>query len=86
MGHDKADLGADVNVADDFNEYEINWTSTSVTISVNGKVARRVTEAAEIPQKPLYVRLHARSTEYNAMAEGDSFESFIEEFSYTPAK
>ena len=47
-GHDKTftDLGADANTADDFNEYEINWTSTSVTISVNGKVARRVTEAA----------------------------------------
>jgi beta-glucanase (GH16 family) len=65
--------------------YEIEWTPTAVTISVNGRVAQKVTDAANVPQKPLNVRLHARSTEYNSMAEGSSFESYIEEFSYTPS-
>ena len=87
QGHEKAfnDLGADVNAAENFNVYEIDWSSTAVSISVNGNVVRRVSGTASIPQKPLYVRLHARSTEYNSMMEGSSFESFIEEFSFTPA-
>ena len=86
--HDKvfSDLGAAINAADDFNLYEIEWTPTTVTIRVNGNVARRVSDPANVPQKPLYVRLHARSTEYNGMAEGATFESFIEEFSFTPMR
>jgi hypothetical protein len=63
--------------------YEVEWTPTAVTIRVNGNV-RRVSEPAGVPQQLLYARLHARSTEYDAMAEGAAFESFIEEFSYTP--
>ena len=81
-----SDLGADVNAAENMNLYEIDWTPTAVTISVNGRVARRVSGAANVPQKPLYVRLHARSTYYNGMAEGTAFKSFIEVFSFTPAK
>ena len=50
-----ADLGADVNAADQFNLYEIDWSPTAVTISVNGKVAQRVTDAENIPQNPLFV-------------------------------
>ena len=80
-----SDLGATVNAAASFNEYEIEWTPASVTIRVNGRVARRVDDPASVPQKPLYVRLHARSTEYNSMAEGATFESFIQEFSFMPA-
>ena len=84
--HAKAfsDLGATVNVAMEYNVYEIVWTSSSVTISVNGKVARKVSGAENVPQKPLYVRLHARSTEYNGMSEGSAFESHIAELSYVP--
>jgi hypothetical protein len=63
---------------------KVEWTPTAVTIRVNGDVVRRVSDPAGVPQRPLYARLHARSTEYNAMAEGAAFESFIEEFSYTP--
>jgi beta-glucanase (GH16 family) len=81
-----SDLGAAVNAAENYNLYEIDWSSTAVTISVNGQVVRRVSGAANIPQKPLYVRLHARSTEYNSMAEGMAFESYIENFSFTPAQ
>jgi hypothetical protein len=55
-------------------------------MSVNGQVARREANAANVPQKPLFVRLHARSTEYNSMQEGDQFESTIQSFSYTPLK
>lgn len=85
--HNKAfsHLGSAVNAAKDFNLFEISWTPTSVTISVNGQVARRVSGAANVPQKPLYVRLHARSTEYTKMLEDATFKSFIEEFSFTPA-
>ena len=72
--------------AEAFNLYEIDWTATAVTISVNGKVARRVAGTASVPQKPLFVRLHARSTEWNSMAEGAAFESYIAEFSFTPAQ
>jgi hypothetical protein len=46
---------------------------------------QRVTGTANVPQKPLFVRLHARSTEYNGMAVGESFESFVQEFSFVPA-
>ena len=86
--HDKtfSDLGPTVNAAEAFNLYEIDWSATAVTISVNGKVARRVAGAASVPQKPLFVRLHARSTEWNSMAEGAAFESYIAEFSFTPAQ
>ena len=86
--HDKtfSDLGPTVNAAEAFNLYEIDWTATAVTISVNGKVARRVAGTASVPQKPLFVRLHARSTEWNGMAEGAAFESYIAEFSFTPAQ
>jgi hypothetical protein len=85
--HNKAfsSLGASVNAAQNFNVYEIEWTSSAVTISVNGKVVRKVTGAANVPQNPLYVRLHARSTEYNSMQEGSTFKSYIEEFSFTPS-
>lgn len=84
--HNKAfsDLGASTNTAQEFNVYEIVWTPTAVTISVNGKVAREVTGAANVPQQPLFVRLHARSTDYNEMKEGTRMESYIQEFSYTP--
>eukprot|EP01043_Picozoa_sp_COSAG02_P090775 COSAG02_NODE_27586_length_606_cov_1.205128_1_plen_74_part_00 len=37
-------------------------------------------------QKPLFVRLHSRSTEYNSMLQSDTFESTIQSFSYTPLK
>ena len=60
--------------------------SSLVTISVNGVVVQRVSGASNIPQKPLYVRLHARSTEYHAMAEGGEFRSFIKDFAYIPAE
>ena len=85
--HDKvfSPLGPAVNLADTFNVFEIDWRPDVVTLSVNGAVARKVTGAANVPQKPLHVRLHARSTEYHAMSEGDAFESFIEEFSFEPA-
>jgi|EP01047_Picozoa_sp_COSAG01_P032797 beta-glucanase (GH16 family) len=79
------DLGAHVNAAEEFNLFEIDWRPSSVTISVNGVVARRVSGASHVPQKPLYARLHARSTEYHSMAEGSSFQSFLESFSFTPA-
>lgn len=78
-------LGPAVNLADTFNVFEIDWRPDAVTLSVNGAVARKVTGAANVPQKPLHVRLHARSTEYHAMSEGGAFESFIEEFSFEPA-
>ena len=51
---------------------------------VNGNVARRVTGAESVPQKPLFVRLHARSTDWHGMPDGATFESFIQEFSFTP--
>ena len=86
--HEKSfdDLGADINAATAFNDYEIEWTPTAVTISVNGRVARQEVNVANVPQKPLFVRLHARSTEYNGMLQGDTFESTIQFFSYTPLK
>lgn len=36
--------------------YEIQWSSSLVTITVNGAVVQRVSGAANIPQKPLSVR------------------------------
>jgi hypothetical protein len=78
-------LGDSINVAEEYNEYIIEWTSDAVTISVNGRVARKVTGAANVPQNPLFVRLHARSTDYNSMSGGSKFESSIQEFSWTPS-
>ena len=87
--HAKAfsDLGSQTNAADNFNVYEIDWSSNMVTITVNGAVVQRVSGAANIPQKPLFVRLHARSTDYHDMGEGDgaTFESYIKDFTFTPA-
>lgn len=79
-----SELGSSVNAADDFNWYEITWSSTSVIIKVNGVVARTVTGASSVPQKPLYVRLHSRSIAYSDMPADSTFSSFIDEFHYEP--
>jgi beta-glucanase (GH16 family) len=85
--HNKAFSALDksVNAADNFNVYEVTWTSTKLTIKVNGKTARTMTGTENIPQKPLFVRLHARSIGYSDMKEGSKFSSYIEEFQFEPA-
>merc|ERR1712032_1496437 len=45
-----AELDASVDMADNFNLFEITWTSTLVTIKVNGKTVRTVTGSGNIPR------------------------------------
>lgn len=78
-------LDSSVNLATDYNWFEVDWTSKSVTIKVNGKVVRTVTDASKVPQKPLYVQLHSRSIGYSQMPTGGTFESYIQEFHFQPA-
>lgn len=78
------ELASSVDVAENFNEYEVIWTSTSVTIKVNGKQVRSVTDASKVPQNPLQVKLHSRSIAYSDMPSGGTFASYIQEFSYEP--
>lgn len=80
------ELDSSINVADDFNTYELVWTSTSVTWKVNGKQVRKITDPSKVPQKPMYVRLHARSIAYSGMPAGTTFESYIQEFQFEPLK
>ena len=79
------DLASSVDsLADDFNWFEIEWTSTKVTISVNDKVVRTMTDADKIPQESMQVHLHSRSIGYSDMPSGSTFTSYIEEFQYEP--
>jgi beta-glucanase (GH16 family) len=77
-------LRRSVNLADNYNWFEVTWTSTAVTISVNGKVVRRVSGSGNVPQQPLYVRIHSRSIGYSEMAAGSTFSSYVEEFHFEP--
>ena len=81
---DFAELDASTNLAEEFNLFEVTWTSTLVTIKVNGKTARTISGSSNIPQKPLHVRLHARSIAYSKMPTGTTFSSYIQEFHYEP--
>ena len=86
-GHHNKDfskLDASVNLANEFNWFEVTWTSSLVTIKVNGKTVRTITGSSNIPQKPLHVRLHARSIGYSEMPTGSTFTAYIQEFHYQP--
>ena len=72
------------SLAESFNWFQIEWTSTSVEISVNGQVVRSVTDADQVPQGSMQVHLHSRSIAYSDMPSGSTFQSFIEEFHYDP--
>lgn len=78
-------LDSSVNLADDFNWFEIDWTSEKVTLKVNDKVVRTVSGADKVPQKPLKVQLHSRSIAYSDMSSDSTFSSYIEEFQFEPA-
>eukprot|EP00937_MAST-01D_sp_MAST-1D-sp2_P007096 g7096.t1 len=85
-GHDKqfTELDAAVDLANNFNWFEVVWAPDSVTISVNDKVVRSVSGTDNVPQTPLFARLHSRSIGYSQMPAGAAFASYIQEFSYTP--
>ena len=78
------ELDESVNVADNFNWFEVTWTPEMVTIRVNGQVVRTVKGASNIPQNPLHVQLHSRSIGYSQMGNGAEFSSSIQEFQYEP--
>ena len=77
-------LDSAVDLANDYNVFQVDWTSTSVTIQVNDEVVRTVTDAGKVPQKPLKVQLHSRSIAYSEMVQGSNFASLIQEFHFEP--
>jgi len=78
-------LGSSTDLANELNWWEIAWSSTSITISLNGNVVRTMTDSSKIPQSPLKVQLHSRSIGYSELSNYDTFASYISEFQFEPA-
>ena len=78
------ELDASVNAAESFNWYEVTWTASSVTIKVNDKVVKTYSGAENVPQKPLYAKLHSRSIGYSDMPDAATFSSYVAEFHFEP--
>ena len=67
-----------------FNAFNVLWTPTAVTWSINGRIVATMDKADDVPNEPMNLRLDSRSGWINLFPEGASFESTFLSFEYYP--
>lgn len=82
--HERKIFNIGVSVAEQYNTYNLIWTSDRIVWSVNGVTIRTEKDASVIPQFPMTPRLHTRSGYNSEFTPGDSYQSFFKYWSYTP--
>eukprot|EP00054_Salpingoeca_dolichothecata_P016716 m.98590 g.98590 ORF g.98590 m.98590 type:complete len:264 (+) comp22112_c0_seq1:136-927(+) len=82
--HNRGYTNTTVNIADNFNTYNLVWTKEQVIWSFNGDPVRVFQEKKEIPSIAMNLRLHTRSGYTNLMPEGATFEAYFLSFEYSP--
>lgn len=74
---------APASVAEEFHEYEVEWTKQHVVWRFDGKVVRKVTNKGNIPTIAMKPRLHTRSGYCDLMPAGGSLVANIKSFEFT---
>lgn len=71
-----------IDLATQFNTFNIIWTTESVEWIINGKIFRKESDPKYVPYIPMYLKLHTRSHEAYAMPPNGSFHAEIAYFEY----
>ena len=79
-----ASLPAGLDFIRHFKIPDFSTDQASFTIKVNDKVVKTYSGAENVPQKPLYAKLHSRSIGYSDMPDAATFSSYVAEFHFEP--
>eukprot|EP01084_Bolivina_argentea_P278328 475417_1 len=80
-GHQVKQIDAAINIANNFETYQIEWTKDKIIWTMNGNVVRTETDTKYIPSTNLIFRLHSRSSNCPAMPKDATL--FSQHLSFT---